>query len=743
MKSRHVIRQVHNNLTGKMGLTYFGRFFLKVFLHLYIWLGVICFIFINNAYADDSCSVVKIMTFKQVGSITYYQEGVGWIYDWQISDVAKAVSKNEKSPAPKRSGKADAPQIPKKLRIVTPAHVIFEGTKIFAECNNISFELRPLGISSTLDLAVLQSAEASSLPPSFKPLFEISPNLTPVSFDESILKDNTSLFPLVVHFKGSTITKTNLGVLNEKLTPQFNYQFPQYKKSIMNSAGGIRPGMSGSPLFYEKSKPPVGMNLKTKINDHISLVLPTEELISFIPELEKGQDPWKIKHPLYEIEFVHYFDSNKHSLQRYRQLTLKNNQGMVTQKYMEPCQFGSMVETSTWQEAAGDGDYNLEAYKSSVGNPIGMRSLERLQEARSKLKLNHPGGWLQEINKDKNKDQFQLQEIEEDPTNRPSVDRNEGQSRGGGSWGDSGGGQSKAKTHSYYTGDLPLDQGVFNANNVLQRLMYLGSHQYFLSKNICEREGLIEYNLASSEKKRLLGRIFNFKGEMNTVKTDDVEALLLAILVNEKDPTLAQQNIYAEDKAASLKLICNKSILGNNLKVYGNKVDHGELTNFIPQRPWNDFDVRQFFDHKSQANNHMLLMKEKKYLSKSGENDVVYMECLDDGDTIKIVSKNNDWSYDLEIEDGELSGSFSISDIETTYELNPLPLQGTKGLWSYIAINRENGAKVQVTLDPFNDPLVSIRFIEIPEIEKRKHSHGYQNTNPPIEYMESLWYIQN
>lgn len=651
-------RHVKNNFTASL-------------LNAAEWVKI-CLLFVvfsllaETALAQNPCSIVKVKTFKQVGTTNYYQEGVGWVYDWQS---------NKKSTQPKT------------LKVIAPAHVVFEGNKIFAECNNVSMELYSRGISPSLDLAVLESQDINSKYNSnFEPLFELTDNLAPVAIDESVLKDNTAGFPVVVHFRKSSLTYTNLGVMNEQLKSQFNYQFPQYHRSILNTSGGIRPGMSGSPLYDSGSKLPVGMNLKTKINDHVSLVLPMEELIQFLPHLEKGVDPWTIKHPGFEIAFYHAYDAGTKSLQRYRQLLIKNEKGQVIQRYLEPCQFGAMVETSTWQPTGG----------GSWGDSGGG------------------GSW--------------------------------GDSGGGGSWGDSGGGtQAKLRKNSYYTGDLKLSSGAVGKNNdSAKEFMYSGLNQYFLSKNVCEKEGLIEAVPASGLKKILVGSEIKMNADLIPTKIDDIETLLLALLANEKNNGPSLKKIYAGEETANLKLICNEKIMGRKLKAYGSQVDNSELTRYIPTRPWNEFDVDKFFEQdKGGGNNHMLLMREKKYLSKNGRNDVVYLECLDDGEKINIVSKNQDWSYDLEIADGELSGSFSISNIDTTYDVTPKQLKGSKSLWNYFAADKNTGAKIQVTLDPFNDPLVTIRFLEIPAVEKKRHGHGLNNGTPSLEYMESQWYIKD
>lgn len=659
MNTNGFSRHVKNNFTAALlGAVEFSKICLVFVVLVFSFL-------VSSAHAQNSCSIVKVKTFKQVGSANYYQEGVGWVYGWQTNE--KLVQS-------------------KTLKVVAPAHVVFEGSKIFADCDGVSLELIPKGISPTLDLAVLESKDVVAK--NIKPLFELSANLSPVNIDESVLKDNTSGFPVVVHFNKSTLTYTNLGVVNGDLKTQFNYQFPQYQRSILNASGGIRPGMSGSPLFMANSKLPVGMNLKTKINDHVSLVLPTEDLIQFLPHLEKGLDPWALKHPLFEIGFYHAYDSATKSLQRYRQVLIKNEKGEVIQKYLEPCQFGSMVETSTWQVTGGGGSWG------DSGGSWGDSG----------------GSW--------------------------------GDS--GGSWGDSGGGKNKAqgKKQTYYTGDLKLAQNA-GGEGLLKQIMYLGYNQYFLSKNVCEKEGLIESVMATGGRRLLLGGVMKFDSTLTPMKIDDIESLLVALLAQEKQRGAFVNKIYAGDELASLKLICNEKIMGRNLKAYGSKVDASELTRFIPKRPWNDFDVNQFFKHDANINSHMLLMREKKYLSRGGDSDVVYLECDDDGEQLNIVSKNQDWSYEFKISDGELSGSFSISNIDRTYDVKPKPLAGSKSLWNYLAEDPKSGAKIQVTLDPFNDPLVTIRFLEIPAAEKYKHGHGFNNTTPSLEYMESLWYVQD
>ncbi|MGZ3780278.1 MAG: S1 family peptidase [Pseudobdellovibrionaceae bacterium] len=655
-----------NNSTVRSHIEIGRRFFALVACFAFLA------IFSQTTFASDRCSLVKIKTFKTVAGSRYYQQGVGWVYSY--SHEKKSVDVGHK--------------------IVAPAHVVFEGGQIFAECNGLSFELRLKGISPTLDLAVLEVLAEPSGSQVLTSLFSLNENLSPVNVDESVLKQNKVGYPAVAYIKNNHLTFMNLGVVSDDNKAKFNYQFPQYRKSILNSEGAIRPGMSGSPLYNSNTILPVGMNLKTKINDHVSLVLPTEELIPYLPQLEKNQDPWLAKHPFFGIQFLHVHDASAKSLRRYRQVFLKNEQGQLMKTYTEPCQFGSMVETTNWQFLATDN---------------GNSSNKNIQQKGG-------GSW--------------------------------GDSGGGGSWGDSGGGKPIATggydDDTYYTGDANLSKKTALATQTL----FFGSHQYFLSKNVCEHEGLIEQSFMTNQKRLLLGAEVKVDSIESPFKIDDVESLLLMLLVREKDQQGVRRIIFSGDESADLKLVCNEHNFGTQMKVFGHTVDASELQTFIPARPWNDFDINNFFSGASNTLNHILLMKEKKYLSKAGSNDVVYMECEDDGETLHIVSQNHDWSYDLEISDGELSGKFSISNIEKTYEVNPKPVgrfdfeSGTR-LWNYWAVDQKTGAKVQVVLDPANDPLVTIRFTDIPAYERTHHGHGLNNSMPPLEYMETQWFVRD
>lgn len=667
-----------------------------------------------SGFAQAPCSIVKVLSGKQINQHKFTQQGVGWVYSW-----APGTSEFEKN---------------NELNVLLPAHVIFEANKVFAECNDEMAELFVKGTSSSYDLAVLGFLKPDVIK-KFKPLFRIKKNKNSdfdlTDLNKDIFVGHQLMNLTAAHFKGSQLIFTTLGIKNNDLKNEFNYQFPQYRKSILNSAGAIRPGMSGSPLFNGANTFPIGMNLKTKVNDHISLVLPTEEILPLLPELEKGRDPWKREHPNYDISFFHHFDPSQKILQRFRQLVIRDNQGKVIERYTEPCHFGSMVESTKWSEI----EHNLVISKKMSFEDENKNKFSWSQyfqnKAAEKIK-----------NSDKNWGQDEGSKI-----------LIGGGGGGGGSWGDSGGGlNGKTSSATLYTEDNNNSSNGKSNNGgdwILKKLMFGGDAQYFLSKDVCPMEGLpVEDFQKKPENKILLASKLQLKkGPSVTVKANDLESLLLVLLGEEKlngagnfEKSISSNRIYKGDKAASLRLICNKDLLGKNLKVFGSHVDASEKETLLPSRPWNDFDVKRMFENKTTS--HMLLVREKKYLSKMKENPVVYLQCEGDGDSLEIVSENSDWSYRFTIKNGILSGHFSISNIDKIYEIKG---EGTedKHLFKYLAEDPEQGFKIQVILDPLNDPLVTIRFIDIPEEEKLKYSFSFNNTIPSLEFMESLWYVRD
>jgi hypothetical protein len=276
-----------------------------------------------------------------------------------------------------------------------------------------------------------------------------------------------------------------------------------------------------------------------------------------------------------------------------------------------------------------------------------------------------------------------------------------------------------------------------------------------LSKRNCSAEGLFD---EKSGKTLLAMRLQNSGANDYILKTDEVENLLLLMRVSEKrEIDLGDsftQSIYKGDERADLNLICREDLLGSDLSIHGDKVDESELTTFLPARPWNELDVNQFFNLNSNATKaqmHMLLMKEKKYLSKNKDNPNVYLKCSKDKKTLDIHATVKDWAYHFRIGKEKFAGTFTISDIEDTddwtdfndwsnrYQFNT----STKNLWNYEVVDKEQGFRIVISLDPLNKPLVKIRFLEVPEIEKLRHGHWFQDGLPPLEYLESLWYIND
>ncbi|MGZ3768868.1 MAG: hypothetical protein ACXVCP_05185 [Bdellovibrio sp.] len=697
LKHLYNIFTAHNFLPGK---------FLILFLLVLNFFPVL-------ALAQSPCSIVKILSGKQINEHKFTQQGVGWVYGWS--------DQNSKG--------GD-------LNVVMPAHVVFEANKVFAECNGEMAELFLRGISPSYDLAVLGFVKPEVEKKNFIPLFRIKKDKEFVLTDlnKNVFAGKTLMNLTAAHFKGSELVFTILGIKNNDFKKDFNYQFPQYKKSILNEAGAIRPGMSGSPLFNGKDTFPIGMNLKTKVNDHISLVLPTEEFLPLLPDLEKGRDPWKSEHPYYDIGFFHQLDPSQKILQRFRQLVIRDSQGKVIERYTEPCHFGSMVETTTWTQVNQLLNPNTFSEQSAPANQLN--------------KLNNNFDWNEYFKKETTQ---KVRPIGKNWTESGTKNQVAG---GGGSWGDSGGGlNGKASSETLYTDDNnDTAADTVSGNNVeqlLKKLMFAGDAQYFLSKNICRKEGLLVETFPKSQQENriLLASKLRFKdGSLYSVKMDDLESLLLVIRGEEKlagagnfGKYSSTNRIYKGDETASLRLICNRDLLGKNLKAFGNLVDDDEKQTLIPSRPWNDFDVKRLF--QQQGNAHMLLMREKKYLSKTQENPVVFLECDSDGKSMEIVSENSDWSYRFTVENGKLSGRFSISNIDSTYEINGNG-SSEDHLFSYIAEDAEQGFKIQVVLNPINDPLVAIRFIDIPKQEKLRHSFGYNNSKPSLEYLESLWYVK-
>jgi hypothetical protein len=623
------------------------------------------YIFGHTSFADEKCSITSINSVKQIGIHKFKQQGVGWIYN----------HKNDYLPV---------------LKIVTPAHVVTESTLVFAECNGKSYELITSGVSPSLDLAILDFKNPKDASNTFNPLFQIKNNTEITDLNLSIFENNFSAFPAAAHFNNSKIVFTHIGATSSanEAKEQFNYEFPQYAKSIILFYGGIRPGMSGSPIFLSNNSLPIGMGLKTKINDHATLILPINELVKQLPKLEKGQDPWLTTHPQYQVKFYNQWDEKTSSLKRFRRLVLTQTNGQPISSFTEKCEFGTMTEVSHWIPSGGS--------------------------------------WADS----------------------------------GGSWGDSGGsgsnssGKNKFKTGVLYTPDLNHTSDATVKKSV-EALMYGGTNQYFLSKETCNEEGLLLEPQQQSIIGIRLGKVL--KNQDFVLKIESVESLLLALRKLEQQhlaiESILNMAIFNTQVLEDFDPICAKYLLGPNLRANGTKVDTSEQMTFMPARTWGDLDLKDFFKLDKPINktdSHMIIVREKKYLSSLAENDNVYLKCSEDKKTIDIVTAVKDIAYHFRIEKNHFSGAFSIGDISELGNIDdPTSIFNTyhfdvrtNNFWDYLVEDKKQGFKIQVILNPLNDPLVDIRFLEIPVEEKKKHSNSYQDTHPPIEYIESQWYVK-
>lgn len=298
---------------------------------------------------------------------------------------------------------------------------------------------------------------------------------------------------------------------------------------------------------------------------------------------------------------------------------------------------------------------------------------------------------------------------------------------GGGSWGDGAG--SHSSPQHFFTGDSISVLRDSKEPNTSELLMALVQHHYFMNKNECSDEGLIK--VPSSPLQNIIATE-NADGTLT--KITSLEDLLKVFLASKSLSSKAVTNLNPPE---DFKSICNPTLMGPNLKIAGYAVDKSEASASIPRGRWDEGTLRTLMDQTTDHHNlpaYYLLMRQKKYLRSDSDNELVYLECSSDGEKLSLKSANEDLSFDLTLKPHKIKGEFSIRDIHSTYDFSAT----TENFWEYYYSDEK--FTILVSLDPGNNPLVSVKILKIPPEEQRFGSVGINNVTPHLKFVEVNWY---
>lgn len=612
-----------------------------------LWVVAILFCSPAMSFALE-CPIVSVRAKKVVEGHRFIQVGEGWSFQVEGD---------------------------KNVYLLTPAHVVFDADEVQGDCQQRSINMERIGSSDTLDLAVYRFEQEEKPKEPVIAMLELSRNQNGKGFEIKRNFDFSSKIKgpsqaVTLYFKNGVLDSLPVVISAKEEVLKKSKDFPQYDYVFLNRINAIRPGMSGSGFFNLLNQPPVGMNLKTLLNDHVSFILPTELILSYLPDLLQGRDPWKERHPHLWIQFSHSLNKAAKILERSRQLVAIDPLTKHRMLLREVCAIGRIVESSQWLPVHGAWVDHGGSWVDHSGNGTKIRAL---------------------------------------------------------------GGSKKTTT---YTGDsLP---GMTNWPEEIPRelIFALVPNQYFLNEQECSEEGLLLMSPHGVDK-----LIAYRDRDGSLTKVSDLETMLKKFIELESSNQnymsfIEKQKVTAANPPRKFESICNSRLMGQSFQIAGAKVDSSESRASIPKGLWDLSTLKQMFrqtEHQD-LNAAYLLIREKKYLQSSSDNELVYIKCSDKQDEINIKAANSDLSFDLSIEPHRMSGSFSIQDIDHTYNFSVT----TGNYWNYFYQNDQFA--ISVSLDPSNDPLVSLKILKIPPEERRFGSVGFNNVTPELKLVDIEWY---
>ncbi|MEK6578637.1 MAG: serine protease [Bdellovibrionota bacterium] len=308
--------------------------------------------------AVETCSLVSIEVFKNVGEEQFTQRGVGWV----LGEKANSASR----------------------LILTPAHVTWGSDQVIARCGTKKFELKEIAASITLDLALLRVVDTNH---TLRPLFfaDDSPKVPtlPVRPDDYIRKGTIpGAFIRVVRPGEELDSKPLLMGAGFWLVEQtVSNPLAPLTHFIDTFNGAIRPGYSGSAVFhanYEYNRIPVGMLTKVQNNSNESAAIPISDIVRVLPELLLGHDPWDVMSPN-APKIAYNFERVNERLVRKRKMLFGQSE------ISELCPSASYSLSTDWNSSGGEGDWG------SGGGSDGWDELSQyLESSRSGSFLGSP-----------------------------------------------------------------------------------------------------------------------------------------------------------------------------------------------------------------------------------------------------------------------------------------------------------------------------------------------------------------
>ncbi len=306
-----------------------------------------------------TCNIVEVQAFKKFKDKNYRQQGHGWLI-----------------------ARDSEPNTP--LRVLTPFHVIAGSDTIALKCLDKTLKAKVVGGSPTLDLALLEIMDPH--PENWEPLTVIDEMNTKITFQNKAQALVSAIIlkkPLHLQKKSpyhNPVIKTSLevasGIANPLLGTSVGIQVENF---------GVRPGFSGVPLLLlenEKSyrhklskKTILGMITKTKINDRYSLAIPFQEIVSALPDLYDGIDPWIKTHPNGPYLSYSFRETDSEKIERTKQIILPKSSQNSELIFQEACPDFQYTETSEWILDTG-GDWGGGGGNSNISGFSGLFDLD-------------------------------------------------------------------------------------------------------------------------------------------------------------------------------------------------------------------------------------------------------------------------------------------------------------------------------------------------------------------------------
>lgn len=544
---------------------------------------------VDRAGPTSKCGLVTVQAERDSNAGRIQQTGLGWIV---LDTVAR------------------------RLVVVTPAHVVFGGERLFALCGESTFSLAVRSTSTTLDLAVLDIQNPAGIS---NTLASMGPILILGESQQEMIEEVVAQLPASERM--STNSKESLGslwaqrggkvpaefflryfavdhnqfdflsLLREQSFDGYFYVDPRRERTLRSvrslepdyqslglvlpmspddtalfgqrtplSVGNlaIRPGFSGAPLFV-MSRPPssiqewaqtafamgsiperllptylVGMMTKTELNGIRSVAISLPDMLKVLPKMIREPKPidyWRILNPTKPFLSYHLVtDGVSIARQTSLEIPRRHADPYVLTEYC----LSDYLESSDWDEGRRRPDFFGENLKDLL-NP------ERRVVPRNLVPLSPLRNWPAR-NSRPERNEFQRKDSKE------FLERSRGYLRGGGDYGEGGGGSSSAKNFN-------TDRSPHADEHDSDRL---GVHR---SRSICRQAGIL-----LPDGRLLVGLRASRKRTAKDV--DELDHLYgLALTLGEKlISEIEHDGVIMNAPKIEPSLVCSKENLGPGLR---------------------------------------------------------------------------------------------------------------------------------------------------------------------------------